>query len=184
MWILSYLVCLVIKIAHADNGVFGDDLIDIKIEDIQKHVASSVENLAELLCSEQRLLDGLINFKTVVEKETEICKDKSIQNMIHIIKKIEKYKLFEQSSQEVCLEHVSNPINSFLLLKRTTRIMSKKIKNLKVNFKSIKNKEKIKIHFPFKEIDSLAIPEEVDYAEVKLSILKIIITSIYVSRAV
>ena len=113
MWILSYLVCLVIKIAHADNGVFGDDLIDIKREDIQKHVASSVENLAELLCSEQRLLDGLINFKTVVEKETEICQDKSIQNMIQIIKKIEKYKLFEQSNKEKCLEHVSNPINSF-----------------------------------------------------------------------
>ena len=68
-------MCLVITIAHADNCVFVDDLIDIKREDIQKHVNSSVENLWELLCSEQRLLDSLIKFKTVVEKETEICQD-------------------------------------------------------------------------------------------------------------
>jgi hypothetical protein len=100
VWTLSYLVCLVIATAHADNGDFGDDLIHIKKEDIHKHVTSSVENLGELLCSEKRLLDSLIRFKTIVEKETDICQDKSIQNMINVIEKIEKYKLFEQSSQE------------------------------------------------------------------------------------
>ena len=124
-------------------------MIDIKKEDIQKHVASSVENLAELMCSEQRLINSLIKFKTIVEKEADICQDKSIQNMINIIEKIELYKLFEESSQEKCLEHVSNLIHSFLLLKQTTRIITKKLKKLKVNFKSMKNKDKYISHKMF-----------------------------------
>ena len=166
MLILSGVVCVLTAVTYADNDVFGDDLIDINTEDINKHVASSVENLGELLCSEQKLLDSLIDFKIWLEKENDLSKDKSVKNMVNIITKLEKYKLFEKSSREKCLKHVSNPIHSFLLLKRTTKIWTQKLKHLKVNLKSCQNKELINIHFPSKGVNSFCIPEEVDYAEV------------------
>merc|ERR1712106_398519 len=99
MLILSGVVCILTVVTYADNDVFGDDLIDISTEDINKHVASSVENLGELLCSEQKLLDSLIDFKIWLEKEKDLSKDKSVKNMVNIIIKLEKYKLFEKSSR-------------------------------------------------------------------------------------
>ena len=166
MLAIAGVVNILAVVTVADNDIFGDNLVDINEEDLQKHVASSVENLAELLCSEQQLIDSLVDFKTVLEVDDIVAKDKSALNMVNIINKLEKFKLFEISNPEKCLEHVSNPIHSFLLLKRTTRIWTQKLKLLKLNLKSCNFKDNIKSHFPNKRINSLSIPEEADYAEV------------------
>ena len=166
MWAIAGIVWILTVPTFSDNDVFGDDLIHVNEQDIQKHVASSVENLGELLCSEQELIHKLLAFKSALEKEITVTKDKSAQIMVNIIKKLEKYKLLETLSQEKCLQHVSNPINCFLLLKRTTRIWTQKLKLLKLNLKSCNICDQIRVNFPSQRINSFPIPEEVDYAEV------------------
>ena len=166
MWALAGVVNILAVVIVADNDIFGDNLVHINEEDLQKHVASSVENLAELLCSEQELINSLVDFKNVLKKENIVAKDKSALNMLNIINKLENFQLFETLNPEKCLKHVSNPINSFLLLKRTTRIWTQKLKLLKLNLKSCNCKETIKSRFPSQRIKSLSIPEESDYAEV------------------
>ena len=45
-----------------DNDIFGDDLVYQDMEETLRHLASSVEDMGDLFCREQRLLQALATF--------------------------------------------------------------------------------------------------------------------------
>ena len=51
-----------VAIVACDNDIFGDDLVEQDKEETLRHVASSVEDMGDLFCREQRLLQALETF--------------------------------------------------------------------------------------------------------------------------
>ena len=160
-------VGLLLATVFADNDIFGDELIEVGRAAIERHVASSVEDLSSLFCREQRFLESLSNFKAQIVNDGVKSKGKSNECIINIIEKLEKYQINSPpTSDEQCIKHVSNPLHSFLLLKRLTKIWSQKLKALKINLKSLTKNTRQNLHFPEEEMASLHIPEDADYSEV------------------
>ena len=58
---LVFLATSAAKVA-CDNDIFGDELIEQDKEETLRHLASSVEDMGDLFCREQRLLQALANF--------------------------------------------------------------------------------------------------------------------------
>ena len=58
---LAFLATSVAKVA-CDNDIFGDELVEQDKEEILQHLASSVEDMGDLFCREQRLIQALATF--------------------------------------------------------------------------------------------------------------------------
>ena len=161
-------VGLLFATVFADNDIFGDELIEVGRAAIERHVASSIEDLSSLFCREQKFLESLSNFKAQIVNYYGVKnRGKPDECIVNIINKLEKYQINPPpTSDEQCTEHVSNPIHSFLLLKRLTKIWSQKLKALKINLKSLSKSTRQKLYFPQEEMSALHIPEDSDYSEV------------------
>ena len=59
--VLLFLATSVAMVA-CDNDIFGDDLVYQDMEETLRHLASSVEDMGDLFCREQRLLQALAIF--------------------------------------------------------------------------------------------------------------------------
>ena len=125
-WLLLLLAATSLK---ADNNIFGEELAELREEEIRSHTASSVEvsnshfqskkipfmlqDLAQLLCTEQSLLATLSLFRQNITGEGGGRDSKLVQ----ILAKLEQWRVLAEPTEETCLQHAGHPVNSFLLLK-------------------------------------------------------------------
>ena len=118
-----------------DNDIFGDDLVYQDMEETLRHLASSVEDMGDLFCREQRLLQALAIFhssasngidffsrlqKTIYPSVT--VEDKAMSKLLRISGSLEKHRVMEFPTTEQCVRHAGNPLQAFLLLWRATKV--------------------------------------------------------------
>ena len=69
-----------------------------------------LQDLAQLLCTEQSLLAILSQFRQNITGEGD-------GKLVQILAKLEQWRVLAEPTEETCLQHAGHPVNSFLLLK-------------------------------------------------------------------
>ena len=147
---------------------------------IRRHLASSVEDLGVLLCSEQTILDALAVFLD----STSTSEDSEEQKITRVVANLLQYKysLFMDDTIHViffrlpstpnpvaCVETAGNPLQAFLLLWRTTQVWPRALRRLSLHWRALrpKTQEAWRPTFPNSQLASFSLPDEQDYTEVR-----------------
>ena len=109
-----------------DNDVFGDKLIKTSKKDIVGHVASSTEDLSRLFCSEQTVLRRLSRLISYLKQTQRQLDKRLVQSLV----KMGRYRMLDSPTIPRCLDHVSNPLNSYHLLSRTVKFWPETLGNI------------------------------------------------------
>ena len=132
--VLLFLVTSVAMVA-CDNDIFGDDLVYQDMEETLRHLASSVEDMGDLFCREQLLLQALATFHSSASNGIDFSRrlqktfypsvtveDKAMSKLLRISGSLEKHRVMEFPTTEQCVRHAGNPLQAFLLLWRATKV--------------------------------------------------------------
>ena len=124
-----------VAIVACDNDIFGDDLVEQDKEETLRHLASSVEDMGDLFCREQRLLHALATFHSSASNGMDFSsrlqktfypsvtvEDKAMSKLLRIAGSLEKHRVVEFPTTEQCVRHAGNPLQAFLLLWRSTQV--------------------------------------------------------------
>ena len=143
------------------DWLFSDHFEENTEEEIQRNIASSTEDLARLYQYEQEMLDRLLEFSSLLKGSSIATKNTNVQKLLKICEKLDQFVQFDEEEGKSYISHMGQPIRSYHLLKRATKIWPQKLRSLLTLF-GIKSRE------AGAELDEAQIKLGLDFTSIKL----------------
>jgi hypothetical protein len=118
--------------------LFDDHFEENTEEEINKNIASSTEDLAILYQYEQELISRLLKFSSQLKDSNTFTQNKNVQKLMKMLERLKQFIQIDKRDLVRYTQHMGQPIRSYHLLKRATKIWPQKFKSILMLYKSLK----------------------------------------------